>query len=308
MFAMIRNILFACSAAILLLGCADDEKPNQGPVYSHQSKNGKPVYHLAIHPLHNPRTLIASYQPLADYLNEHVDSARFVVESSRDYQAYEEKFRNRQPEFILPNPWQTLEAIKVGYHVIAMAGEAEDFRGIFIVKKDSQIKIPTDLIGKKVAYPSRTALAAAIMPQRFLYDHGVNVTKDIENTYVGSQESAIMNVLLGETDAGATWPPPWRLYQSQFPEEAARLKIIWETPSLMNNSLMARDDIPKEIVSTVADLLFQLHQHGEGLNILKQMQTARFIQVDDAAYDQVKVFIEQFEHDIRLVEDADSEQ
>jgi len=70
------------------------------------------------------------------------------LEASRDYQAYEVKFRNRKPELILPNPWQTLEAIKVGYQVIAMAGDAEDFNGIFIVRKDSGINV---LLGEVAA-------------------------------------------------------------------------------------------------------------------------------------------------------------
>ena len=30
---------------------------------------------------------------------------RFELEASRDYQAYEEKFRARSPHILLPNPW-----------------------------------------------------------------------------------------------------------------------------------------------------------------------------------------------------------
>ena len=148
---------------------------------------------------------------------------------------------------LLPNPWQTLEAMKVGYHVIAMAGDAEDFKGIFIVRKDSGIKTPADLRGKVVSYPSPTALAACIMPQYFLHRNGIDVNRDIENAYVGSQESSIMNAYLGKSAAGATWPPPWRLFQQDHPAEAAQLKVIWETPSLLNNSVMVRDDVPAAV-------------------------------------------------------------
>ena len=68
--------------------------------------------------------------------------------------------------------------------------------------------------------------------------------RDIENRYVGSQESSIMNAYLGQTAAGATWPPPWRAFQKEHPREAAELKVIWETESLVNNSVMVRDDVP----------------------------------------------------------------
>ncbi len=83
--------------------------------------------------------------------------------------------------FSTPNPWQTLEAIKVGYHVITMAGD------------------PADLKGKVPSYPSHTALAACIMPQYYLHQHGINLVRDIMNHYVGSQELSIMNGL-GKTN------------------------------------------------------------------------------------------------------------
>lgn len=291
-----------CVLVLLLTGCEQSSEQVTGPSYEKRTDEVKKVYHLAIHPLHNPRKLTEAYQPLIDYLNSNVVYARFLLEASRDYQAYEEKFRNRKPELLLPNPWQTLEAMKVGYKVIAMAGNAEDFKGIFIVRKDSGIKTPADLKGKVVSYPSHTALAACIMPQRYLHDNGVDIHEDIENRYVGSQESSIMNALLGESAAGATWPPPWRLFQKDRPEDAAQLHVIWETPSLMNNSVMVRDDVPDDIATKVSSLMYQLHKTEEGKSILKGMETARFYQATNESYNRVREFVDQFEKDVRPVE------
>lgn len=179
------------------------------PVYSSTPPSKVlPVYHFAIHPLYNPAKLNKAYQPLIDYLNLRFDSVQFSLEASTDYSKFEKKYLSRKPEFLLPNPWQTLQAIDAGYKVIAMAGEKKDFKGIFIVRKDGGIKNPSDLKGKKISYPSSTALAACIMPQYYLHQHGINVNKEITNLYVGSQESSIMNVFLGNSVAGATWPPP----------------------------------------------------------------------------------------------------
>ncbi|HOE41164.1 MAG TPA: phosphate/phosphite/phosphonate ABC transporter substrate-binding protein [Rhodoferax sp.] len=262
----------------------------------------EPVYRLAIHPLHNPKKLSAAYQPLVDHLNAQLQGARIELEASRDYQAYEAKFRAREPDFLLPNPWQTLQAIKVGYHVMAMAGDAEDFKGIFIVRKDSGIKRPADLKGKTVSYPSHTALAAAIMPQYYLHANGIDIRHDIQNAYVGSQESSIMNVYLGQAAAGATWPPPWRLFQKDHPAEAAQLKVIWQTPSLINNSVMVRDDVPPVVRDTVAKALLALSQTAGGTTILGAMEITRFHAASDASYDVVVNYIRRFEHDVRPVE------
>lgn len=296
------HLVTAGLAALFLAAC--DRPPEVGqPQYSATPLAAITVpYRFAVHPLHNPKKLSEAYQPLIDLLNQRLSGARFELEASRDYQAFEEKFRARQPEFLLPNPWQSLEAMKVGYRVIAMAGDAEDFKGIFIVRKDSGIRSPGDLKGKVVSYPSPTALAACIMPQYFLHRNGLDVNRDITNAYVGSQESSITSVYLRQSTAGATWPPPWRLFQRDHPAEAAQLAVIWETPALLNNSVMVRDDVPGTIAAEVRRLLVELAQTADGRRILDGMSTARFHLADDASYRKVRDFIATFEAEIRPVE------
>lgn len=286
----------------ILLGC-DKEPESSGPRFGAKPLNaGVPVYRLAVHPLHNPAKLMQAYQPLVEYLNSQINGVRFDLEASRDYANFEEKFRQRKPELLLPNPWQTLEAMKVGYHVVAMAGEAQDFKGLFVVRRDSKVRQPADLRGKAVAYPSPTALAACIMPQYFLHGYGINVNTELDNRYVGSQESAIMNAYLGKTAAGVTWPPPWRAFQKEHPHEATELKVIWETESLINNSVMVRDDVPPELAQQVRALLLGLAGSAQGKAILAGMETASFFPASDADYDVVRQYVARFEREVRPVE------
>jgi phosphonate transport system substrate-binding protein len=302
LFRTVRAATALCGLLLAACGQAPDE--NAGPRYSTTPPAGaKPLYAIAVHPLHNPRKLFASYQPLVDHLNRRIPEARFALEASRDYQDYERKFRARDTAFLLPNPWQTMEAMKVGYRVLAMAGDADDFRGIFIVRRDSAIRKPADLKGRAVSYPSATALAACIMPQWWLHERGIDVRRDLENLYVGSQESAIMNAYLGKSAAAATWPPPWRAFQRDFPKEAAELRLAWETPPLINNSFMARDDVPAPLAGRVRAELLALHESPEGDAILAAMETARFHAADDASYAVVRDFIARFERAVRPVED-----
>ena len=298
----VGRISVALASAALFAGC--NPAPQNAPLpYSDTPQvRAEEVYRLAVHPLHNPQKLSAAYQPLVDHLNRQLKGARIELEASRDYQAFEVKLRRREPAFLLPNPWQTLQAQKVGYHVIAMAGNAEDFKGIFIVRKDGGIHKLADLKGKTVAYPSPTALAAAIMPQRFLYDNGIHIGRDLQNVYVGSQESSIMNVYLRQAAAGATWPPPWRLFQRDHPAEAAQLKVAWETPSLINNSVMVRDDVPTAVREGVQRTLMELADTPQGAAVLGAMETARFHPANDASYAIVARYVARFEKDVRPVE------
>jgi phosphonate transport system substrate-binding protein len=288
----------------LVTACDRDVAPASGPRYGAQPDGvSTRIYLLAVHPLHNPVKMFAVYQPLVDGLNLKLNgSARFALEASVDYQDFERKYRQRGPEFLLPNPWQTLDAQKRGYQVIAMAGEADDFKGLIIVRRDSGVAQPADLRGKVVSYPSYTALAACIMPQYYLHQHGIDVTRDITNRYVGSQESSIMNVYLRESAAGATWPPPWRLFQREHPREAAELRVAWETESLLNNSVMVRDDVPAEVRQQVQEYLLGLEATAEGKRILAGAETARFGPADDGTYEVVRRYVARFEREVRPVE------
>lgn len=292
------------SVILLLTGCNSKSAEKTLQYSKTPSTASPPVYRFAVHPLHNPAKLAEAYQPLIEFINLHIPEAFFELEASRDYQAFEEKYRIRRPEFLLPNPWQSIEAMKSGYQVIAMAGDAEDFKGLFIVRKNSLVKKLTDLKGKTVSYPSPTALAACIMPQYFLHQQGININRDITNIYVGSQESSIMSAYLGQSAAGVTWPVPWRLFQQDHPHEAAQLKVLWETPCLLNNSVMVRDDVPAAISLKVRQLLLDLPQTAEGRAVLSSMSTTRFHAADNGSYKRVRDYVTAFEKEVRPVVDT----
>lgn len=298
-----RVVMCVCFVVgMLAAACARDESP-PGPRYGRAPEADTTlVVHFAVHPLHNPAKLIEVYGPLADYLSAQLAPVRFELEASRDYGAFEAKIAARDPEMLLPNPWQTLRAIDAGYVVIATAGEAHDFRGLILVRRDSRIRTPHDLKGRAVSYPSPTALAACIMPQYFLHDAGLDVVHDLDNRYVGSQESSIMNVVLGRTAAGATWPPPWREFQREHPAEAAQLRVAWETPPLVNNSVMMRGDVPVALRERVRALLLGLPGTPDGRALLAHMETARFLRADDSDYDVARAYVARFERDVRQVQ------
>jgi phosphonate transport system substrate-binding protein len=126
--------------------------------------------------------------------------------------------------------------------------------------------------------------------------------RDLHNEYVGSQESSIMSVYRGDADAGATWPPPWRSFQQTYPTEAATMQVIWETPHLVNNSVMVRDDVPPSIRDKVRSVLFELSTAPAGASILAASHTARFHPATNASYQPVAEFIKRFEKSVRPVE------
>ena len=259
----------------------------------------KKEYSFAVHPLHNPSRLFQIFHPMIEQLNANIPDAHFYLEASKDYPAYDIKLAQAQVDFALPNPYQTMIASQGPYEVIAKMGDDFNFRGIILTPKHSAIQEVSDLKGKTISYPAPTALAATMMPQYFIQQHGVKVMQETQSEYVGSQESSIMNAYHGKVDAAATWPPPWELLIRERPEIADKLEVKWQTPPLPNNGVIVRKDVPHEISQQVVEVLTNLHTHPEGKKILAAMFLSKFEKADNNTYEPVRKFIQDFTEQVR---------
>jgi len=297
MIGLVLIILF------LVCACDNSKSTHYTPKYG-----AAPVtdlmnrYVIGIHPLHNPQRLYEVFGPLAELLTEKIEGARFEVEASRNYAAFDEKLYAGKLEFAIPNPYQTVLSLKHNYRVFGKMGDDQNFRGIILVRKDRHIETVSDLKGEVISFPAPTALAATMMPQYFLHEQGLDITTDCEVNYVGSQESSIMNVFLGNVMAGATWPPPWLALSKERPQLRDELEIKWQTDPLLNNGVVVRNDIPREIVDQVGAILFTLHETEAGRAILKPMELSQFESATDATYQSVNDFLKQFNLKIRNID------
>ncbi|OTE97603.1 phosphonate ABC transporter substrate-binding protein [Crenothrix sp. D3] len=275
---------------------------NYQPVFSKQSPVNQKVYIVGIHPLHNPKRLFEVYAPIVDFIDMQLPNVELKLEASRNYEEFDNKLYSGHFDFAMPNPYQTILSLAHGYHIFGKMADDENFRGIILIRKDSNIKEVSDLKGKAVAYPAETALAATMMPQQYLHTNGLDVNTDIENRYVGSQESSIMNVLLGHVAAAATWPVPWKTFSAEHPDQAAQLIIKWQTESLPNNGWVVRNDVPTELAAQFAQTLFALQNSEQGLKMLAAIPVSRFEAANEKTYTPVQAFIDNFNKTVRPIE------
>jgi len=288
-----------CLLALLLSGCDPDKPAPYTPEYSSTHSLGRQVYIFGVHPLHNPQRLDEVYGPIVEYLNRHIPGAVFRLEASRSYEEFDKKLYGARFHFSLPNPYQTINSLRHGYRVFGKMGGDAEFRGIILVRKDGGIDEVADLRGKTISFPAPTALAATMMPIYHLHTLGLQVEKDFERLFSGSQESSIMNVYLRKSAAGATWPPPWEAFKQRHPQIASQLAVRWETPPLINNGLVVRGDVPDKITIRVAELLFTLHDTAEGRRLLSALPLKRFEPASDKSYSAVADFMKEYRKVVR---------
>lgn len=291
-----RALLLNC---VWMAACNKLPDTDYQPSLGDRSSASLPQYSVGIHPLHNPQRLMQVYGPLLEYINRQLPQAQLVLEASRNYEEFERKLYAGQFAFAMPNPYQTVQCLKHGYRVFGKMGDDSDFRGIILVRKDSGIREVKDLVGRTVAYPAPTALAAALMPQLYLHTHGIDVNRDVKNLYVGSQESSIMSVYRGQVGASATWPVPWKAFVVEHPSMAAELEVKWQTATLPNNGWVVRQDVPGPIASQFAKVLLNLHTHATGQGLLQRLPVSRFEGATAASYRPVQEFLDRFSKEVR---------
>jgi phosphonate transport system substrate-binding protein len=293
-------ILIVC---LCIISCDQQSTSNYQPEFSTAAPIIETEYVFGIHPMHNPQRLFEVFGPMIQYLSDNIDGVSFKLEASRNYPAFDKKLYAGQFDFALPNPFQTINAIEKGYRVFGKIGLDENFRGIIIVRKDSHINTVADLKGQSISYPAPSALAATMMPQFYLQTQGLNVMTETKSLYVGSQESAIMNVYLGQTIAAGTWPPPWKEFQKQRPEIAKQLMVIWDTKPLVALGLVASTNIPTEISEQVIHLLTTPEKYGQGMDQLWRSEFSGTVNpATNDTYFIVRDFLTQFSTQVRALQ------
>lgn len=286
----------------ILQGCKNQHTENEYiPKYSNSPfPEVEKIYVFGIYAGENPNLTYEIYTPLIEYLNKRLKTAQLRIETSKNYDSFNKKIYSNHFDLALANPYSVIESSEQNYHVFAKMGSDEIFRGLIIVRKDSSIHTINDLKDKTISYPAQSALAAAMMTQFFLHEHSLNVKKDIHNLYVGSQESAILNVYLKKSDAAGTWPPSWKNFIAQNPNIAKELMIKWQTPSLVNNGIIARNDVPPSVIHEISDILFDMDKNEEGKKALNRLYINKFEYADLQTYEPAKNFLKKFNTEINM--------
>lgn len=279
---------------VLALQACGRVDPGYQPEYSAHPARSATVYRFGVHPLHNPQRIEELYGPIVSYINTRLRGASLKLEASKSYEEFEKKLYSGHFHFALPDPYQALVSQRHGYRVFAKMGEDSQYHGLILVRRDGGIMKMSDLRGKAVSFPAPTALAATLMPLCFLRERGVDIDKDIERVYSGSQESAIMNVYLGKSVAAATWPQPWETFKVRSPDIASQLEVRWRTKPLVNNAIVVRSDIPQELVRNVSSLLCGMHLTQEGRVLLSALPLKRFERATAATYLPVESFMRKY--------------
>jgi phosphonate transport system substrate-binding protein len=228
------------------------------------------------------------------YLNDHLPGIHIRIVANSNFLTYVDNFNARVFDIALANGIMALDTARLGYSVLGAAVDETANAGVIIVNKDSSINNFSDLKGKLIASAGNPALGGHILPMLYLFKKGLNVNKEIKLKYLESFESIILNIYLGKCSAGFTTLTGWNTFLKKRPEVATKVIKKWETPAVIGNPLLIRNDVGEETISQLRTVILAMHLNEKGKKALADIGYLKFMPTDSNTYRPLRDLLKEY--------------
>jgi phosphonate transport system substrate-binding protein len=186
-FIMLRRLFLTLPCCLLLLSAS--------PVFGEQE-----ALRLGIAPFNSPSTLFKTHQALQQHLEQHLKRSVKLYTSANHAAFLADSLGDRFDIIITPPHFGVLN-LERGY--APLVRYRATMSTILVVRADSTITAITDLHGKRIAFPERTAFFSVAGIKK-LEDSGMRADVDYQAQERPSHAAAIIAVALKEVDAAVT--------------------------------------------------------------------------------------------------------
>jgi len=245
--------------------------------------HGQPIYKLSMLPRYFPEKIREMINPLADYLSKETGLIIRPVLTD-DFTEYEKALKANEIHIGYSNPLVYVN-IDSSHEVVAMAVKGksgEKFRGIVIVRPDSQISDLSQLVHKKIMIVGKTSAGGFLSQKITAKVNGIDVEKDTElvSAADNKQENVIISVSIGDVDAGFIRESA--LHKADKYIVPNSIKILTPTAWLPNWAFSVSRTMPEEHRKMITKCMLKL---ARGSDVITSMGLTKFVTADDSNYD-----------------------
>ncbi len=205
--------------------------------------------------------------------------------------------------------WNTpLAHVRVQHHThgqslsLGMRDSDRDFHSRLIVRTDSGISSPKDLIGKKLAVGSADSTQARILPLHFLKESGADLnsvrlllfdTDAGKHGDTGTSELDVLEALRrGDADAGTVGDLIWVMEQAAGHIDTTLLKSVWTSPPFDHCMFDALPDLDAGKIERFTSALFAMTwDNPEHRRLLELEGLKKWMPPREEGYDSLRVAI-----------------
>ncbi len=158
-----------------------------------------------------------------------------------------------------------------------------DLRSVVIVRSDSEVHAPADLMGKRVGVGAEDSPQATLIPLSHLAGAGLTPGEDFEvirfdvlvgkhGDHIGGERDAVVALLKGEVDAACLIEGNLQTFigEGTLPIRAAR--VIQQTAAYDHCNLTVLDGAPRELVNRFRELLLEMKYSNPEVRPLLDME------------------------------------
>ncbi len=121
-----------------------------------------------------------------------------------------------------------------------------------------------DIKGYKVAFGSATSTSASVYPRLQLLDLGFDIEADIDYSYLGSHDDAVLAVYTGDFDIGASFDDARRNVRTENPDVGSKVVVFNITDEIPNDVLAVRATLSDEFQQRLYDAIESYLATDEG--------------------------------------------
>lgn len=254
-----------------------------------QDRTAQPPLRLGLLPYLSSQKLIATFAPLADFLEERLQR-KVVIVTAPDFAEYFKRVNLGHYDIYFTAPHFAAYAEEKFQHKRLVRPE-RNLRGAFVVPLVSKVKVIADLGGKLVATPDSLAVIS-ILAERILQSHGLVPGRNVFIRYASSHNNAIATALEGRSDAAIALSA---FYDNLDLAKKARLKILALTPPIPHAMFMANSDLQQTLYDAVLKALLAFPDSNEGRVFFVETAFIDFIEISDKDMVLMKEFIPHLE-------------
>jgi phosphonate transport system substrate-binding protein len=146
-----------------------------------------------------------------------------------------------------------------------------------------------EIKGYKVAFGSATSTSASVYPRLQLLDLGFDIDADIEYSYLGSHDDAVLAVYTGDFDIGASFDDARRNVRTEHPDVGSKVIVFNITDEIPNDVLAVRSSLSNEFKQSLYDAIEAYLATDEGTTAFDEVyEWSAITTAEDSEFDIVR--------------------
>jgi phosphonate transport system substrate-binding protein len=272
-----RKILIAVLATfVFTTSCETRERVEP------ESRESWPTIRIGLTPEQNIFSQKQRYEPIAEYISEHIHANVELVVLSRYGNIIENFVSNRLDGAFFGSFTGALALRKLHVEAIArpeFPDGTSTYHGLILVRKDSGITGVEDMKGKRFAFVDKATTAGYLLPLYYFKTHGIDDPDTwLKETYfAGTHDGVIYDVLERKAEIGAAKNTMFSALAASDPRISEELEILTRSPDVPENALFVRSDLSESLKNGLRIALLAMDQDNAGKAILRNFGAARFI-------------------------------